>query len=194
MRRVLRAGASGIVLDGTVDVALVPTVNAVLAGQLAVPCALRSQIAPRPLSYREKQVLGLVVLGLTNREIADKLYLAESTVKTHLSSVFGKLDAHSRAEALRASSTPRAATGSASSPSAAARRQRSDDHARPQASAGGRAAVVVSPVYNEAGHIDRTARAMAAQERHPDRWVIVDDGSRDDTLEIARRWERDCPS
>jgi DNA-binding NarL/FixJ family response regulator len=99
MRRVLRAGASGIVLDGTVDVALVPTANAVVAGQIAVPCALRSQIAPRPLSYREKQVLGLVVLGLTNREIADKLYLAESTVKTHLSSVFGKLDAHSRAEA-----------------------------------------------------------------------------------------------
>jgi biofilm PGA synthesis N-glycosyltransferase PgaC len=53
--------------------------------------------------------------------------------------------------------------------------------------------LVVSPVYNEAGHIDRTARAIAAQERRPDRWVIVDDGSRDDTLEIARRWERELP-
>jgi DNA-binding NarL/FixJ family response regulator len=99
MRRALRAGASGIVLDSAVDDALAPTAKAVVAGQLAVPCALCSQIAPRPLSYREKQVLGLVVLGLTNREIADKLYLAESTVKTHLSSVFSKLDAHSRAEA-----------------------------------------------------------------------------------------------
>jgi DNA-binding NarL/FixJ family response regulator len=99
MRRALRAGASGIVLDGAVGAALVPTAKAVVAGQLAVPCALRSQLAPRPLSYREKQVLGLVVLGLTNREIADKLYLAESTVKTHLSSAFAKLDAHSRAEA-----------------------------------------------------------------------------------------------
>ena len=71
----------------------------VLAGQLAVPSALVRQIAPRPLSYREKQILGLVVLGFTNREIADKLFLAESTVKTHLSSSFAKLDAHSRSEA-----------------------------------------------------------------------------------------------
>jgi poly-beta-1,6-N-acetyl-D-glucosamine synthase len=53
--------------------------------------------------------------------------------------------------------------------------------------------LIVSPVYNEARHLDRTARAMAAQERRPDRWVIVDDGSRDDTLEVARRWERELP-
>jgi poly-beta-1,6-N-acetyl-D-glucosamine synthase len=53
--------------------------------------------------------------------------------------------------------------------------------------------LIVSPVYNEARHLDRTARAMAAQERPPDRWVIVDDGSRDDTLEIARRWARELP-
>ena len=38
--------------------------------------------------------------GLTNREIAPQLYLAESTVKTHLSSAFRKLDARSRAEAV----------------------------------------------------------------------------------------------
>jgi DNA-binding NarL/FixJ family response regulator len=71
----------------------------VAAGQLAVPSSLRSQIAPRALSHREKQILALVVLGLTNRQIADELFLAESTVKTHLSSAFGKLDAHSRADA-----------------------------------------------------------------------------------------------
>ena len=51
--------------------------------------------------------------------------------------------------------------------------------------------LIVSPVYNEASHLDRTAQAIAAQERRPDRWVIVDDGSSDDTLEIARRWERE---
>jgi biofilm PGA synthesis N-glycosyltransferase PgaC len=51
--------------------------------------------------------------------------------------------------------------------------------------------LIVSPVYNEASHLERTAQAIAAQERRPDRWVIVDDGSSDDTLEIARRWERD---
>ena len=51
--------------------------------------------------------------------------------------------------------------------------------------------LIVSPVYNEAAHIDRTARAIAAQTRRPDRWVIVDDGSTDDTVAVARRWERE---
>lgn len=50
--------------------------------------------------------------------------------------------------------------------------------------------LVVSPVYNEAAHLERTAHAVAAQARRPDRWVIVDDGSSDDTLAVARRCER----
>jgi DNA-binding NarL/FixJ family response regulator len=99
MRRALRAGAAGIVLDSELERVLAPTARAVAAGQLAVPSSLRSQIAPRALSFREKQILGLVVMGFTNRQIADELFLAESTVKTHLSSAFGKLDAHSRADA-----------------------------------------------------------------------------------------------
>jgi DNA-binding NarL/FixJ family response regulator len=99
LRRVLQAGAVGIVLDGELHRTLAATVEAVAAGQLAVPRALGAQIAPRALSYREKQILGLVAVGCTNREIAGRLYIAESTVKTHLSSAFGKLDATSRAEA-----------------------------------------------------------------------------------------------
>lgn len=43
--------------------------------------------------------------------------------------------------------------------------------------------LVISPVRNEARHIERVVRAMAAQERPPDRWVVVDDGSTDGTLE-----------
>jgi DNA-binding NarL/FixJ family response regulator len=100
LRRSLLAGAEGIVLEDRLDQALVGTAQALLAGQLAVPAALLRQIAPRPLSHREKQVLQLVVLGETNRQIAHKLYLAESTVKTHLSSAFRKLDARSRSEAV----------------------------------------------------------------------------------------------
>jgi DNA-binding NarL/FixJ family response regulator len=96
MRRVLVGGAAGIVLQENLQ-ALRSSVLAVAAGQLAVPVALVRQIAPRPLSHREKQVLGLVVEGCTNREIAQRLFVAESTVKTHLASVFAKLDAHSRA-------------------------------------------------------------------------------------------------
>jgi DNA-binding NarL/FixJ family response regulator len=100
LRRVLLAGATGIVLDDDLEHALVPTACAALAGQLAVPVALARHIAPRPLSHREKQILALVMRGLTNHEIARKLYLAESTVKTHLSSAFRKLDARSRSEAV----------------------------------------------------------------------------------------------
>jgi DNA-binding NarL/FixJ family response regulator len=99
LRKAVRAGAAGIVLDDVLDGALVPTALAVAAGQLVVPTALARRLAPRALSYREKEILGLVVRGYTNRQIADALFLAESTVKTHLSSAFGKLDARSRAEA-----------------------------------------------------------------------------------------------
>jgi len=48
---------------------------------------------------------------------------------------------------------------------------------------------VVSPVYNEARHIERVVRGVAAQRRRPDRWVLVDDGSSDETLQILRRLE-----
>ena len=100
LRRALRAGADGIVVDHELPQTLVPTARAVAAGQLSVPRAIRHQIAPPPLSFREKQILDLVVRGLTNRAIAAELFVAESTVKTHLSSIFTKLDAHSRAEAV----------------------------------------------------------------------------------------------
>jgi len=53
-----------------------------------------------PLSHREKQTLALVGLGLTNAEIAHRLYLAESTVKCHLTSIFSKLGVRSRHEAI----------------------------------------------------------------------------------------------
>jgi DNA-binding NarL/FixJ family response regulator len=52
------------------------------------------------LSGREKQALGLVIMGLSNRQIASQLYLAESTVKCHLSSAFAKLGVRSRHEAV----------------------------------------------------------------------------------------------
>jgi DNA-binding NarL/FixJ family response regulator len=100
MRRALAAGAAGMVLAQDVEEALAATAVAVAAGQVVVPSVLTRQIAPRPLSYREKEILGLVVIGLTNRQIADRLYVAESTVKTHLSSAFRKLDVRSRSEAI----------------------------------------------------------------------------------------------
>jgi DNA-binding NarL/FixJ family response regulator len=98
LRRLLRAGADAVVFDAQAEACLALTVGAVRAGQVVVPRSLRQHVVRSPLSHREKQILRLVVRGYTNRQIADELFLAESTVKTHLSSAFAKLDTHSRAE------------------------------------------------------------------------------------------------
>jgi len=98
LRRLLRAGADAVVFDAQAEACLALTVRAVREGQIVVPRTLRQHVVRQPLSHREKQILRLVVRGFTNRQIADELYLAESTVKTHLSSAFTKLDTHSRAE------------------------------------------------------------------------------------------------
>jgi DNA-binding NarL/FixJ family response regulator len=100
VRRALEAGVDGVVLDAHLDAALGPTVDAVLAGQIAVPAAGRSQVERPSLSAREQEAMGLVVMGLSNKEIAARLFLAESTVKSHLSSIFTKLGVRSRAEAV----------------------------------------------------------------------------------------------
>jgi poly-beta-1,6-N-acetyl-D-glucosamine synthase len=53
--------------------------------------------------------------------------------------------------------------------------------------------LIVSPVRNEAAHIERVVRALAAQRRPPSRWIVIDDQSTDDTLRILRRLEPDVP-
>jgi DNA-binding NarL/FixJ family response regulator len=98
-RAALDAGAAGIVLTGEVTTALRACVLAVQAEQVSVPRRNRRQIEHAVLSAREKQILGLVVMGYMNSEIAERLFLAESTVKSHLSSAFSKLEVHSRHEA-----------------------------------------------------------------------------------------------
>lgn len=49
--------------------------------------------------------------------------------------------------------------------------------------------LIISPVRNEAAHIELVVRSVAAQELTPARWIVVDDGSTDDTLAILRRLE-----
>jgi DNA-binding NarL/FixJ family response regulator len=100
MRAVLGAGASGVVLEEEMGGALGPCLQAVRVGQVCVPKGHGRQIAPPALSMREKQILGLVVMGYMNGQIAEQLFLAESTVKSHLSSAFGKLGVRSRNEAV----------------------------------------------------------------------------------------------
>lgn len=100
VRRVIRAGAWGYVLERDLEETLVPTIGAVLAGQIALPKEERMQVGGPTLSAREKQILGMVVMGYMNCDIANRLYVAESTVKSHLSSAFLKLGVRSRSEAV----------------------------------------------------------------------------------------------
>jgi two-component system response regulator DesR len=99
LRVLLEAGVDAFVLEADAVRTLGPAVRSVCAGSLVFPASLRQTLARPVLTAREKQVLGLVVLGLTNGEIARKLHLSESTVKSHLSSSFSKLGARSRSEA-----------------------------------------------------------------------------------------------
>jgi two-component system response regulator DesR len=99
VRRALEAGADGFVFETELESVLPLTVRAVAAGLTVMPRELRGSGLKPAFSHRERQVLGLVTAGLTNSEIAERLYLAESTVKSHLSSAFEKLGVRSRREA-----------------------------------------------------------------------------------------------
>jgi DNA-binding NarL/FixJ family response regulator len=96
---VIAEGVLGVVLIAEAERTLLSTIAAVAAGQICFP---RPRLATaRPiLSIREKQVIGLVALGLSNSEIAGRLFVAESTVKSHLTSAFSKLGVRSRHEAV----------------------------------------------------------------------------------------------
>lgn len=99
VRRALEAGADGVVFEYELEAALAPSVVAVGAGQAVVPSRLRGGLQKPAFSHRERQVLAHVAAGLTNSEIADALFLSQSTVKSHLSSAFAKLGVRSRKEA-----------------------------------------------------------------------------------------------
>jgi DNA-binding NarL/FixJ family response regulator len=109
----LRNGASGFVLKNAPPEQLVEAVRVVAAGEsLLAPSVTRriiEEFARRPaaaalgrqierLTDREQEVLALVARGLSNAEIAGKLFVGEATVKTHVSNVLTKLDIRDRVQ------------------------------------------------------------------------------------------------
>ncbi|NYE36131.1 DNA-binding NarL/FixJ family response regulator [Nocardioides cavernae] len=113
----LRAGASGFLLKDSPPADLIAGVRVVAAGEaLLAPTVTRRLIADfarqRPggggraglrlngLTERETEVLTLVARGSSNAEIAEQLFVAEQTVKTHVSRLFTKLDLRDRAQAV----------------------------------------------------------------------------------------------
>ena len=91
--------------------ALEPAIRAVVAGLACFPLEVRASTVKPVLTNREKQILAMVVLGMSNADIARRLHLTESTVKSHLSAGYTKLASAAVMRRRRPSSTPR--TGSA---------------------------------------------------------------------------------
>ena len=112
----LRAGASGFLLKRTRPEELIAAVNTIAAGEsLLSPSVTRRVIErmaqqPTPefadearldeLTPREREVLGLIARGLSNREIATALIVEESTIRTHVKRVLMKLDVRDRVQAV----------------------------------------------------------------------------------------------
>lgn len=99
VRQTLNAGADAYVPERDAADALAPAVWAVVAGLVCVPRVTRRLVSKPTFSHREKQVLDLLVAGMTNAQIAERLYLSESTIKSHVTSAFAKLGVRSRKDA-----------------------------------------------------------------------------------------------
>jgi DNA-binding NarL/FixJ family response regulator len=107
----LRAGASGFLLKDAPRAALVAAVSAVAAGEVLLDASVTRRLVsdyltrtpatnPVPsldrLTPREGEVLALVGKGLNNAELAQTLFVSESTIKTHLARILNKLGARDR--------------------------------------------------------------------------------------------------
>ena len=99
LRQALNAGADGVVFESDLESTLGPVTQSVLVGHISLPRRFHRCVVKPVFSHREKEVLAMVVKGLGNRQIANRLFLAESTVKSHLSTAFQKLGVRSRKEA-----------------------------------------------------------------------------------------------
>jgi two-component system NarL family response regulator len=104
IRRALEAGARGYLLKTASPDAIVGAIRTVHAGLRSIPETIAARLAEhvgRPdLSRRELQVLRLLALGRTNREVGLDLGITEGTVKLHVSRVLAKLCVRDRTEAV----------------------------------------------------------------------------------------------
>ena len=103
-QRALKAGAHAYVLKGLVRKELLDTIRAVHNGLKRihpdVASALATHIGQEPLSEREIEVLRLVAVGNSNKQIGLQLSISEQTVKAHLKHIIAKLGANDRTHAV----------------------------------------------------------------------------------------------
>jgi two-component system, NarL family, response regulator len=104
IRRALNSGAKGYLLKGADPLEIRETVRKVAAGQSIVAADVAAKFADSmaysELSERELPVLQYIANGRKNKEIAELLYVSESTVKAYVSSILKKLNAMGRTEAI----------------------------------------------------------------------------------------------
>lgn len=102
--RALKAGAVGYLLKSTLRKDLVETIREIHAGRRRIPPEIAQEIAfnasVEDLTAREVGILNLVAAGKANKEIGWHLSISEDTVKAHLRSIFAKLDASDRTQAV----------------------------------------------------------------------------------------------
>ena len=104
IRRTLKAGARGYLLKSMPPKQMLDAIRQVYAGKKSLPTEIASSLAEHlgdeALSDREVEVLTHVAAGNRNRDIAERLFIAEETVKVHLKHIMGKLRASDRTQSV----------------------------------------------------------------------------------------------
>jgi DNA-binding NarL/FixJ family response regulator len=104
IQRALAAGARGYILKNMPPRELVGVIRQVYAGKKRIPVEIAAQLAEHlsdePLTEREREVLQHIAGGNRNRDIADRLFISEETVKVHVKHIMEKLGASDRTEAV----------------------------------------------------------------------------------------------
>jgi DNA-binding NarL/FixJ family response regulator len=104
IQRALEAGARGYMLKSMPPKELVEVIRQVHAGKKRIPAQLAAQLAEHlsdeDLTAREIEVLNHIAGGNRNRDIAEKLFITEETVKVHIKHIMDKLGANDRTQAV----------------------------------------------------------------------------------------------
>lgn len=104
IQRALKAGARGYLLKSMPPKQMLETIRQVHTGRKIVPpeiaAGLAEHLGDETLSQREVEVLSHVASGARNRDIAERLFIAEETVKVHLKHIMGKLGASDRTQSV----------------------------------------------------------------------------------------------
>jgi DNA-binding NarL/FixJ family response regulator len=104
IQHTLQAGAAAYVLKSSSKHEILAAVRSVHAGRRHIPAAVAARLAERlgeeELTHRELEVLGSLRDGARNKQIADKLGIAETTVNFHIKNIVEKLNARDRTDAL----------------------------------------------------------------------------------------------